>query len=137
MEIVTVNRHAHFNAAHRLYNPDWDDERNEAVFGKCFNPKYHGHNYEMIVSVTGPVDPETGYVLDMKWLKDLIAERVEDYLDHKNLNEEVPEFAELNPTVENIVILIWKRLKPALNPEFKLKVTLFETPRNFAEYNGS
>ncbi|MGB0176270.1 MAG: 6-pyruvoyl trahydropterin synthase family protein [Owenweeksia sp.] len=133
---VTVNRHAHFNAAHRLHNPEWDSERNEAVFGKCSNPRYHGHNYEMIVSVTGPVDPETGFVVDMKWLKDVIREKVEDYLDHKNLNEEVAEFASLNPTAENILIVIWDRLRAVINPQFKLKVTLYETPRNFVEYSG-
>ena len=134
---VTVNRHAHFNAAHRLFNPAWDDAKNSAVFGKCSNPRYHGHSYELIVSVTGPVDPETGYVVDMGWLKELITERVEEYLDHKNLNEEVDDFASLNPTVENIAVVIWKRLRPKLDLKYKLKVTLYETPRNFAEYSGT
>lgn len=133
---VTVNRKAHFNAAHRLYRADWDDARNEAVFGKCSNPYYHGHNYELIVAVTGEIDPETGFVIDLKLLADIIEERVEDYLDHKNLNEEIEEFKTLNPTAENIVVVIWNRLREALEPHFELKVTLYETPRNFVEYSG-
>lgn len=133
---VTVNRKAHFNAAHRLYRSDWGDARNEAVFGKCSNPYYHGHNYELIVSVTGEIDPETGFVIDLKLLADLIEARVEDYLDHKNLNEEMEEFKTLNPTAENIVVVIWNRLREALEPHLELKVTLYETPRNFVEYSG-
>lgn len=133
---VTVNRKAHFNAAHRLYRADWDDARNEAVFGKCSNPYYHGHNYELIVAVTGEIDPETGFVIDLKLLADIIEERVEDYLDHKNLNEEIEEFKTLNPTAENIVVVIWNRLREVLEPHLKLKVTLYETPRNFVEYSG-
>lgn len=133
---VTVNRKAHFNAAHRLYRADWDDAKNEQVFGRCNNPYYHGHNYELIVSVTGKVDPETGFVVDMKWLADLITERVEDYLDHKNLNEQIEEFKTMNPTAENIVIVIWKRLRASIDAQHDLKVTLFETPRNFVEYSG-
>lgn len=133
---VTVNRKAHFNAAHRLYRADWDDARNEAVFGKCSNPYYHGHNYELIVAVTGEIDPETGFVIDLKLLADLIEARVEDYLDHKNLNEEIEEFKTLNPTAENIVVVIWNRLREALEPHLELKVTLYETPRNFVEYSG-
>ena len=104
---VKVSRKAHFNAAHRLYHKDWSDDKNTEVFGKCNNPNYHGHNYELIVSVTGEIDPETGFVMDMKVLKDLIEEKVEDALDHKNLNVEVPEFKNLNPTAENISIVIW------------------------------
>lgn len=133
---VTVNRKAHFNAAHRLYRADWDDARNEAVFGKCSNPYYHGHNYELIVAVTGEIDPETGFVIDLKLLADLIEARVEDYLDHKNLNEEIEEFKTLNPTAENIVVVIWNRLREVLEPHLELKVTLYETPRNFVEYSG-
>lgn len=133
---VTVNRKAHFNAAHRLYRADWDEVENERVFGKCSNPYYHGHNYEMIVSVTGKVDPVTGFVVDMKWLADLIAEKVEDYLDHKNLNEQIDEFKSVNPTAENIVVVIWNRLRSEISSEHSLKVTLFETPRNFVEYSG-
>lgn len=133
---VTVNRKAHFNAAHRLYRSDWDDARNEAVFGKCSNPYYHGHNYELIVAVTGEIDPETGFVIDLKLLADIIEAKVEDYLDHKNLNEEIEEFKTLNPTAENIVVVIWNRLREALEPHLELKVTLYETPRNFVEYSG-
>ncbi len=103
---VTVNRKAHFNAAHRLYKVGWSDEKNLEVFGKCSNPLYHGHNYDSTVSVTGEVDPETGFVIDMKVLKDLIKNEIEDAFDHKNLNEEVPEFKSLNPTAENIVVVI-------------------------------
>ena len=134
---VTVNRRAHFNAAHRLYRKDWDDAKNRDVFGKCSNPNYHGHNYEMIVSVTGDIDPETGYVIDIKELKDLIRTEVEDTFDHKNLNLEVAEFANLNPTAENIVVVIFNKLKPHLNPLHDLEVTLYETPRNFVTYSGS
>ncbi len=134
---VTVNRRAHFNAAHRLYRKDWDDAKNRDVFGKCSNPNYHGHNYEMIVSVTGNIDPETGYVMDIKELKDLIRTEVEDAFDHKNLNLEVAEFANLNPTAENIVVVIFNKLRTHLNPLHDLEVTLYETPRNFVTYSGS
>lgn len=133
---VTVNRKAHFNAAHRLYKPEWTDEKNEAVFGKCNNPYYHGHNYDLIVSVTGEIDPVTGFVMDMKLLKDLIKTEIEDAFDHKNLNEQVPEFKNLNPTSENIVVVIWKKLRPKINKEYDLQVTLYETPRNFVSYSG-
>ena len=133
---VKVSRKAHFNAAHRLYRPDWDDDRNWEVFGKCNNPNFHGHNYELIVSVTGPIDPETGYVMDMKDLKDLIRSEVEDRMDHKNLNLEVPEFKDLNPTAENIAVVIWNRLRPHLPDTFDLEVQLYETPRNFVTYSG-
>ena len=134
---VTVSRRAHFNPAHRLYRPNWSDEKNEAIFGKCNNPHYHGHNYELIVSVTGEVDPETGYVVDVKILKDFIKSEVEDVLDHKNLNLEVPEFKETNPTAENIVIFIYNKLKVVLEERLELEVTLYETPRNFVSYSGN
>ena len=133
---VQVNRKAHFNAAHRLYREDWDDAKNLAVFGKCSNPNYHGHNYEMIVSVTGEVDEKTGFVMDMKVLKDIIKEEVEEALDHKNLNIEVPEFKNLNPTAENIVIVIYNKIKPRIISGLELEVTLYETPRNFVKYSG-
>ncbi len=133
---VTVSRRAHFNAAHRLYRPDWSPEKNEAIFGKCNNPHFHGHNYELIVSVTGEVDPETGYVVDVKILKDYIKSEVEDAFDHKNLNLEVPEFKEKNPTAENIAIVIYDKLKLVLDPHLDLEVTLYETPRNFVSYSG-
>ena len=133
---VTVSRKAHFNAAHRLYRKEWSDKKNYSVFGKCSNPHYHGHNYELIVHVTGLVDPNTGYVIDMKILKDLIKSEVEDKMDHKNLNEEVPEFIEMIPTAENIAIVIYNKLKPHLNSKHSLEVTLYETPRNFVSYSG-
>ncbi len=131
---LRVNRKAHFNAAHRLHNPAWSDEQNQKVFGKCSNPYYHGHNYELLVSLTGEVDPDTGYVADLGELADLIRREVEERLDHKNLNEEVPEFASLNPTAENIAIVIYNYLRPHIGGQLELKVTLYETPRNFVEY---
>lgn len=134
---VTVSRKAHFNAAHRLYRKDWTHEKNDAIFGKCNNPNYHGHNYELIVSVTGDIDKETGYVIDMKVLKDIIKEEVEDAFDHKNLNLEVPEFKDLNPTAENIVVVIYNKIKPKLSKLLNLEVTLYETPRNFVTYSGN
>lgn len=134
---VTVHRKAHFNAAHRLYRKDWSFEKNEAVFGLCNNPNFHGHNYELIASVTGEVDPETGYVIDVKILKDIIKTEVEDAFDHKNLNVEVPEFKDLNPTAENIAVVIYNKIKPKLNPKFQLEITLYETPRNFVTYSGN
>ena len=134
---VTVSIRAHFNAAHRLYRSDWSSEQNESIFGKCNNPNYHGHNYELIVSVTGEVDPLTGYVLDVKILKDFIKSEVEEAFDHKNLNLDVPEFKTLNPTAENIVIVIYNKLKAVLDKKLDLKVTLYETPRNFVSYPGN
>ena len=133
---VTVSRKAHFNAAHRLYRADWDEAKNAAIFGKCANEYYHGHNYELIVHVTGPIDPETGYVIDMKVLRDLIKSEVEDALDHKNLNIQVPEFKNLIPTAENIVVVIYNKLKSHLNTDQDLEVELYETPRNFVKYTG-
>ncbi|QTN38906.1 6-carboxytetrahydropterin synthase [Cryomorphaceae bacterium] len=133
---VTVHRKAHFNAAHRLYNPKLDDERNRQLFGKCANDNYHGHNYDLIVSVKGEIDPETGYVIDMKVLKDIIRTEVEEPFDHKNLNLDVPEFAELIPTAEHIAVVIWRRIRARINEQYELKVTLYETQRNFVEYDG-
>jgi 6-pyruvoyltetrahydropterin/6-carboxytetrahydropterin synthase len=133
---VTVSRKAHFNAAHRLYNNEWSDARNAAVFGKCANPNYHGHNYELIVSVKGAVHPETGFVMDMKVLKDLIRDEIEEQFDHKNLNEEVTEFKTLNPTAENISVIIWNKLRPKIEEQLDLTITLYETPRNFVTYSG-
>ena len=135
--IVTVSRKAHFNAAHRLFRKAWSDDKNAEVFGKCSNPNYHGHNYELIVSVTGRIDRETGFVMDMKVLKDIIKEEVEDYLDHKNLNIEVEEFKELNPTAENIAVVIYDKIKPKLKSTLDLEITLYETPRNFVTYSGN
>ncbi|QSS97527.1 6-pyruvoyl trahydropterin synthase family protein [Psychroflexus sp. ALD_RP9] len=136
MAKVTVHRKAHFNAAHRLYRKDWSEDKNEAVFGKCNNPHFHGHNYELIVSVTGEINPETGYVIDMKVLKDLIKTEVEDQFDHKNLNEQVDVFKNLNPTAENISVVIWNNLRPHLDQSLDLEVTLYETPRNFVTYKA-
>ena len=133
---LTISRKSHFNAAHKLYRPDWSDEKNEQVFGKCANENFHGHNYDLTVSLTGKVDPETGYVYDLAKLKDIIKKEVEDYLDHKNLNLDIPEFKNLNPTAENIAILIYDRLIKYFKSDYKLKITLYETPRNFVEYSG-
>lgn len=134
---VTVSRKAHFNAAHRLFRKDWSDEQNAVVFGKCSNPNFHGHNYELIVSVTGEIDAETGYVIDIQDLKDIIKVEVEEALDHKNLNIEVPEFQDLNPTAEHIAIVIYNKIKPKLKSDLDLEITLYETPRNFVRYSGT
>ncbi len=137
MPKVTVHRKAHFNAAHRLFNPKWNDEENYEVFGKCNNPNYHGHNYELIVSLTGEIDKETGYVYDLGKLKDLIKVEVEDKLDHKNLNIEVEEFKEQNPTVENIAVVIYNKLRVKIQEKYDLQITLYETPRNYVTYSGN
>lgn len=131
---VKVSRKEHFNAAHRLYHPTWSDQKNENVFGKCNNPNYHGHNYEVIVSVIGEPDPETGYVYDMKVLSDLIKENVLRKFDHKNLNLDTEYFKNLNPTAENIAIVIWRILRQKIDANLELKITLYETERNFVEY---
>ena len=133
---VTVSRKAHFNAAHRLYRKDWSDEQNQRVFGKCNNPNFHGHNYELIVSVTGAINPETGYVMDIKDLADIIYEEVETQFDHKNLNLDVPEFEHLNPTAENIVVVIWNKIRKKIDEAYDLEVVLYETPRNFVTDKG-
>lgn len=133
---VTVCRKEHFNAAHRLFNPAWSDEQNDAFFGKCNNPSFHGHNYELIVKLTGPVDPETGYVYDMKKLSTLVKDEVIEKFDHKNLNLDTAEFAQLNPTAENIAIVIWNKLRAKIDANLDLAVVLYETERNFVEYNG-
>lgn len=131
---VSVFRHEHFNAAHRLYNPDWTNERNDAVFGKCNNPSFHGHNYELVVKITGVPDKETGYVMDLKMLSDLIRTEILGRFDHKNLNLDTVEFKDLNPTAENIAIVIFDLLRPHIDAEKDLQVRLYETPRNFVEY---
>lgn len=133
---ITVYRKAHFNAAHRLFRKDWSDEKNAEIFGKCSYPNYHGHNYELIVGLTGEIDPETGYLIDLKILKDIIYQEVEVPFDHKNLNIDVPEFKNLNPTVENISVVIWNKLRKRLDQKFEITVTLYETPRNFVTYTG-
>ena len=131
---VSVFRHEHFNAAHRLYNPAWTNERNDAVFGKCNNPSFHGHNYELVVKITGVPDKETGYVMDLKMLSDLIRTEILGRFDHKNLNLDTVEFKDLNPTAENIAIVIFDLLRPHIDAEKDLQVRLYETPRNFVEY---
>jgi 6-pyruvoyltetrahydropterin/6-carboxytetrahydropterin synthase len=131
---VTVSRKEHFNAAHRLFNPSWTEDKNLEVFGKCAYPNYHGHNYEVIVSISGTPNPETGYVFDMKMLSNLIKEHITDRFDHKNLNLDIPHFRSLNPTAENIVIVIWNILRPLIDQTLDLKIKLYETERNFVEY---
>jgi 6-pyruvoyltetrahydropterin/6-carboxytetrahydropterin synthase len=131
---VAVFRKESFNAAHRLNNPLWDNETNKAIFGKCNNPNYHGHNYDLIVKVIGIPDPQTGYVMDMKVLSDLIQQFVVEKFDHRNLNEDCVEFKDLNPTAENIAIVIYNILKDKINPELEMQVRLYETERNFVEY---
>ncbi len=131
---ISAFRKAHFNAAHRLHNPNWSEEKNREVFGLCNNPNYHGHNYGLEVKVTGEVDPETGYLIDLKYLKDIIAEQVERRFDHKNLNLDTEEFRALNPTAENICYVIWNILREHLDDKYELAVRLYETPRNYVEY---
>jgi 6-pyruvoyltetrahydropterin/6-carboxytetrahydropterin synthase len=131
---VTVFRKEHFNAAHRLNNPNWSEEKNARVYGKCNNYNYHGHNYDLILQVTGVVDPETGYVIDMKVLSDLVKEHITDRFDHKNLNLDTEEFRDLNPSAENIAIVIYTLLRQQIDPQLDLKVRLYETERNFVEF---
>ena len=131
---VSVFRREYFNAAHRLNNPEWSEEKNIAVFGKCNNPNFHGHNYELVVQVTGVVHPETGYVMDMKVLSDIVKEHILNRFDHRNLNLDVPEFKELNPSAENIAVVIYNILRNLIDPELALKIRLYETERNFVEY---
>lgn len=133
---VAVFRKEHFNAAHRLFNPEWDDATNFKVFGKCANPHFHGHNYEVVVKVTGTPDPKTGFVMDMKKLSDLVGEQILSKFDHRNLNLDVPEFKNLNPTAENITIVIFNLLRPKIDSKLLLLVRLYETERNFVEYEG-
>ena len=134
---ITVSRKAHFNAAHRLFNKEWSEKKNNQVFGKCNYPNYHGHNYELIVSVTGKINPDTGYVMDMGELKNIIKNEIEERLDHKNLNLDVPYFSNVIPSAENICIYIYDILRNKINKGLKLSVKLYETPRNFVEYSGN
>ncbi|HVF97261.1 MAG TPA: 6-carboxytetrahydropterin synthase [Flavisolibacter sp.] len=131
---VAVIRREHFNAAHRLYRKDWSDAKNDQTFGKCSLPNYHGHNYELEIKVVGEIDDETGYVMDLKALSDLVNEKVLERFDHKNLNLDVEEFRSLNPTAENIVVVIYNLLRPHIAEQHGLFIRLFETPRNFVEY---
>lgn len=131
---VAVYRKAHFNAAHRLYNKSWSQEKNDKVFGLCNNANWHGHNYELLVKVIGEINPDTGYVIDLKVLKDVIKEEVEERFDHKNLNLDCPEFENLNPSAENIAVVIYDLLRGRLDKCFEIQVRLYETERNFVEY---
>jgi 6-pyruvoyltetrahydropterin/6-carboxytetrahydropterin synthase len=131
---VAVFRRAHFNAAHRLYNPNWSDEKNQEIFGLCNNPNYHGHNYELEVKVSGEVDPVTGYLIDLKVLKDIIKAQIEKRFDHKNLNLDTEEFKDLNPTAEHICYVIWQILREHQDDKYENGVRLYETPRNYVEY---
>ena len=134
---VTACRKVHFNAAHRLHNPNWNDQKNEEIFGVCNSPNYHGHNYDLIVKVTGEIDPETGYVMDMKVLKEIVEEHIVKRYDHKNLYLDLDDFKNLNPTAENIAVTIWNILREKIDTKFELKVVLYETERNFVEYSGN
>lgn len=134
---VAVCRKEHFNAAHRLFNPGWTHEKNDAVFGKCNNPNWHGHNYELVVRLEGDINPETGYVYDMKTLSDLIREHVIQKFDHKNLNLDTEEFKNINPTAENIAVVIYNILREKIELQYTLKIRLYETDRNFVEYPAS
>jgi len=131
---ISVFRKEHFNAAHRLHNPDWSAEKNKEIFGLCNNANYHGHNYELIIQITGTINPETGYVIDMKVLSDLAQEEVVKKFDHKNLNLDVPEFENLNPSAENIAVVIYHKLRVKIAAELDLKIRLYETERNFVEF---
>ena len=131
---VAVYRKEHFNAAHRLYNPSWDNNRNDEVFGKCNNPNFHGHNYEVVVKLVGEPDPLTGYVIDLKYLSDLIKEHVLARFDHKNLNLDTEHFRNINPTAENICIAIYNILREKIDGRLDMQVRLYETERNFVEY---
>jgi 6-pyruvoyltetrahydropterin/6-carboxytetrahydropterin synthase len=134
---VTACRKAHFNATHRLHNPNWTDDKNELVFGTCNNPNYHGHNYNLIVKVKGEIDPQTGYVMDMKVLKDIIDEHIVSRYDHKNLYLDVEDFNDINPSAENIAVKIWNILRSQIDKAFELSIILYETERNYVEYDGS
>ena len=131
---ISVYRKEHFNAAHRLHNPSWSEEKNQKIFGKCNNPNYHGHNYELIVQIIGEIDQESGYVMDMKVLSDVIKENILSKFDHKNLNLDTEEFKNLNPTAENIALVIWNILRPKIDSKHDLKIKLYETERNFVEF---
>jgi 6-pyruvoyltetrahydropterin/6-carboxytetrahydropterin synthase len=131
---IAAYRKAHFNAAHRLHNPGWSDEQNIKMFGLCNNPLYHGHNYDLEVKIVGEIDPQTGYLIDLKYLKDFIKDEIENRFDHKNLNLECPEFKDLNPTAENICVVIWQILRAKMESKYDIVVRLYETPRNYVEY---
>lgn len=133
---MRVCRRSNFNAAHRLYRPDWSDEKNQEVFGKCNNPNFHGHNYTLEVWVDGDIDPETGYVIDLKLVKDLVKREIEERFDHRNLNLDCPEFKDLIPTAENIAVVCYDIIRDKIDSKFKLSIRLWETENNIVEYNG-
>ena len=137
MTRVTVTRRLRFNAAHRVFNPAFSDEKNQATFGKCNNPNWHGHNYTLDVSVEGPIDEETGYVMDLSKLKDLVSREVVNLIDHKNFNLDVPFMRGRIPTSENIIVAFWEILEPAINPARLVRLVLWETENNYVEYSGS
>ena len=134
---VTVCRESHFNAAHRIFNPAWDDRKNEEIFGLCALPNYHGHNYDLIVKLTGEVNPDTGYVFDMKVLKEIVEEHIVSRYDHRNLNLDVEDFKTSIPSAENIAIAIWNTLRDKIDQAYSIQVVLYETKRNFVEYSGA
>lgn len=131
---VAVYRKEHFNAAHRLHNPAWDNKKNEEIFGKCNNPNFHGHNYELIIKLCGIPDPDSGYVYDLKKLSDIVQQEIIERFDHKNLNEDCIEFKNLNPTAEHIAMVIYRILREKIEPDYDLQIRLYETERNFVEY---
>lgn len=133
---LTIFRKAHFNAAHRLYRKDWSDQKNHEIFGKCSNLNYHGHNYELEVGISGEIDSETGFLMNLRTLRDIIKEEIEEPFDHKNLNLDVPEFQHVIPTMENIAVVIWNKLRNRIDDKFGISITLYETPRNFVIYTG-
>ena len=137
MAILHLTRKEHFNAAHRLWNPDWSEEKNYETFGICANPHFHGHNFDLYVTVKGTPNPETGCVIDLKILKIIIRKTIIEELDHKNLNLDVPDFLDLNPTAENIAVVIWNKLREHIDTNKELEVVLYETPRNFVTYKGN
>ena len=134
--MVFLTRRERFNAAHRLFKPEWTNEQNYEVFGKCSNPNWHGHNYELLVTIKGEPNPETGFVINLKQLSKIVRTKITEQADHKNLNLDTPEFANLNPTAENIVVVIWQKLRRRIRPDFDLQVRLYETPRNYVEFSG-
>jgi 6-pyruvoyltetrahydropterin/6-carboxytetrahydropterin synthase len=133
---MRVCRRSNFNAAHRLYRPEWSDEKNQAIFGKCNNPNFHGHNYTLEVWIEGEIDPETGYVIDLKIVKDLVKQEIEERFDHRNLNLDCPEFENVIPTAENIAVVCYNLLRDKIASDFKLTIRLWETENNIVEYNG-
>ncbi|WP_185857820.1 6-carboxytetrahydropterin synthase [Blattabacterium cuenoti] len=134
--IATISRKGYFSASHRLYNNHWDNQKNIEIFGKCSHLNYHGHNYQYIVSLTGKIDAETGFVFNLQKLKNILYEEIEKIFDHKNINLDIKEFSSINPTIENVVIFMWNKINKKIPSDFHLKITLYETENNFVEYDG-